>query len=119
MSIKMRIICACIFLVQNTFHKNKNKYTHNFKYGNLNHKINFVVRSNINTGDADLKMNLYQIRTDRELTLRELAKLTDISRGRLNNIENQKSRSPDLTELETLAKALDCRIYDLFDSDFK
>ena len=64
-------------------------------------------------------MNLYQIRTDRELTLRELAKLTDISRGRLNNIENQKSRAPDLTELETLAKALDCRIYDLFDSDFK
>ncbi len=64
-------------------------------------------------------INLYQIRTDRELTLRELARLTGIGKTRLNNIENAISRAPDLTELETLAKALDCRITDLFQSDYK
>lgn len=66
-----------------------------------------------------LKMNIWEIRAKRDLTLRQLSKITGISRGRLNNIENNKSRPADLGELVKLDIALDTRILDLFESEYK
>ena len=66
-----------------------------------------------------MKMNIWEIRAKRDLTLRQLSKITGISRGRLNNIENNKSRPADLGELVKLDIALDTRILDLFESEYK
>lgn len=60
----------------------------------------------------------WQARSDKNVTLVKLAKLTGISKSALNNIENEKV-SPTLDELEAIAKALDVRITDLFDSEYK
>ena len=60
----------------------------------------------------------WQARSNKNITLIKLAKLTGISKSALNNIENEKV-SPTLDELEAIAKALDTRITDLFDSEYK
>ncbi|MCG4496985.1 helix-turn-helix transcriptional regulator [[Clostridium] innocuum] len=44
--------------------------------------------------------------------------MTGISKSALNDQENNKN-SPTLLQLEQIAKALDIRITDLFESDFK
>ena len=48
----------------------------------------------------------------------KLSKMTGISKSTLNNIENEKV-SPTIAELEAIAKALNMKITDLFDSDYK
>ncbi len=60
----------------------------------------------------------WQARSNKSITLIKLAELTGISKSALNNIENEKV-SPTLDELEAIAKALDVRITDLFDSEYK
>ncbi len=65
-----------------------------------------------------MKVLTWQARSDKNVTLVKLAKLTGISKSALNNIENEKV-SPTLDELEAIAKALDVRITDLFDSEYK
>ncbi len=60
----------------------------------------------------------WQARSNKNITLIKLAELTGISKSALNNIENEKV-SPTLVELEAIAKALDTRITDLFDSEYK
>ena len=60
----------------------------------------------------------WQARSNKNITLIKLAELTGISKSALNNIENEKV-SPTLEELEAIAKALDTRITDLFDSEYK
>ncbi len=60
----------------------------------------------------------WQARSNKSITLIKLAELTGISKSALNNIENKKV-SPTLDELEAIAKALDVRITDLFDSEYK
>jgi len=60
----------------------------------------------------------WQARSKKDITLIKLAELTGISKSALNNIENEKV-SPTLDELEAIAKALDTRITDLFDSEYK
>lgn len=60
----------------------------------------------------------WQARSNKNITLIRLAELTGISKSALNNIENEKV-SPTLDELEAIAKALDTRITDLFDSEYK
>jgi transcriptional regulator with XRE-family HTH domain len=60
----------------------------------------------------------WQARSNKNITLIKLAELTGISKSALNNIENEKV-SPTLDELEAIAKALDARITDLFDSEYK
>ena len=52
----------------------------------------------------------WQARSNKNITLVKLAELT--------GIENEKV-SPTLDELEAIAKALDVRITDLFDSEYK
>ena len=60
----------------------------------------------------------WQARSNKNITLIKLAELTGISKSAINNIENEKV-SPTLDELEAIAKALDVRITDLFDSEYK
>ena len=60
----------------------------------------------------------WQARSNKSITLIKLAELTGISKSALNNIENEKV-SPTLDDLEAIAKALDVRITDLFDSEYK
>lgn len=65
-----------------------------------------------------MKVLLWQARQSRSITLVELAKRTGVSKSTLNNIENYRT-SPTLIQLERIAVALNCRITDLFDSEYK
>lgn len=65
-----------------------------------------------------MKINTWQIRRENNLSLKELQELTGISKSTLNNIENGKT-SPKLEQLEVIAKALDVRMTDLFESEYK
>lgn len=60
----------------------------------------------------------WQARSGHDLTLVRLAELSGISKSTLNNIENGKV-SPTLVQLEAIAKALNLKITDLFDSAYK
>ena len=60
----------------------------------------------------------WQARTERGLTLRQLEAATGIGKTTLNNIENGLV-SPTLAELEAIARALDTRISDLYNSEYK
>lgn len=64
------------------------------------------------------KMKLWDIRIDRNITIRELADLSGISKSEINNIENER-HSPRLSQLEKIAAALNMGIVDLFDSEYK
>lgn len=65
-----------------------------------------------------MKILTWQARTEKRLTLVQLAAMTGISKSTLNNIENGKT-SPTLDELEAIAEALNLRITDLFESERK
>ncbi|RHT97345.1 MULTISPECIES: helix-turn-helix domain-containing protein [Erysipelotrichaceae] len=65
-----------------------------------------------------MELKIWKERIKRNVTLRDLSERTGISRAALNNYENG-IRSPTIEQLEMIAKALDCRISDLFESDFK
>ena len=65
-----------------------------------------------------MKILTWQARNDKRISLVKLSQMTGISTSTLNNIENEKV-SPTMAELETIAKALNVRITDLFDSDYK
>ena len=60
----------------------------------------------------------WQARTEKNLTLVQLEELTGISKSTLNTIENGIT-SPTLRQLEAIATALDVKITDLFDSEYK
>lgn len=62
-------------------------------------------------------INVWKMRTNRGISLRELEKMSRISKATINRIENGK-KSPTLDELERIAMALGCRISDLYDSEF-
>nr|UWI10013.1 MAG: helix-turn-helix domain protein [Bacteriophage sp.] len=65
-----------------------------------------------------MKILTWQARNSKKVTLVKLSKMTGISKSTLNNIENEKV-SPTIAELEAIAKALNMKITDLFDSDYK
>lgn len=56
---------------------------------------------------------LYWRRREKEYSLRDLERITGISRATLNRIENGE-KSPTLFELEVIAQALECTVFDLF-----
>jgi len=60
-----------------------------------------------------IKMLIYELRTDKGLTLEQLAECSGVSKSAINNIENNKSL-PRLDTLYLLAKALNCKIEDLY-----
>ncbi len=65
-----------------------------------------------------MKILTWKTRTNKNVTLLELAKRTGISKSTLNNIDNERV-SPTLNQLEAIARALDCKIMDLFESPYK
>lgn len=65
-----------------------------------------------------MKILIWNIRTSKGISLESLSKLAGISQSALNNYENEK-RSPSIYSLECIAKALECRISDLFESEYK
>ena len=65
-----------------------------------------------------VKIKLWEVRTAKGLKLEAVALLTGVSKSTLNNIENGKT-SPTLAHLEKIARGLDCRISDLYDSEYK
>ena len=65
-----------------------------------------------------MKILTWQARNNKKVTLVKLSEMTGISKSTLNNIENEKV-SPTIAELEAIAKALNMKITDLFDSDYK
>lgn len=60
----------------------------------------------------------WQARNKRGLTLKQLEAETGIGKTTLNNIENGLV-SPTLNQLEAIARALDVKISDLYDSVYK
>lgn len=61
---------------------------------------------------------IWKIRQKMALTLRDMENLTGISRSAINNFENGKV-SPTMNQMEYIAKNLNVRINDLFDSPYK
>ena len=65
-----------------------------------------------------MKITLWKARRNKKITLVELAKKTGISKTTLNDIENEKL-SPTMKQIEAIAKGLEMKINDLFESDYK
>lgn len=65
-----------------------------------------------------MQIRLWEMRTAKGVTLMQLAKKSGIGKSTLNNIENGKV-SPTLFQLEMIAIAMNVKITDLFDSEYK
>ena len=65
-----------------------------------------------------MKVLLWEMRTLKGFTLMKLAEKSGIGKSTLNNIENGKV-PPTLFQLEMIAIALDVKITDLFESEYK
>lgn len=65
-----------------------------------------------------MRILVWEVRHDKNLTLVQLAAASGISKTTLNDIENEKL-SPTLKQLEAIAKAMNLRITDLFESEYK
>ncbi|MCI9446595.1 MAG: helix-turn-helix transcriptional regulator [Lachnospiraceae bacterium] len=65
-----------------------------------------------------MKILTWKVRSREKVTLVQLSGLTGISKSTLNNIDNGRV-SPTMNQLEAIAKALGCRISDLYDSPYK
>lgn len=65
-----------------------------------------------------MEIKTWEARIRNKINLIQLAELTGISKSTLNNIENGKV-SPTIHQLELIAKALDVRINDLYESEYK
>ncbi|MDD3488796.1 MAG: helix-turn-helix transcriptional regulator [Paludibacter sp.] len=65
-----------------------------------------------------MKILTWQARNDKKVTLVKLSQKTGISKSTLNNIENNKV-NPTIKQLEAIAKALELKISDLYESEYK
>lgn len=65
-----------------------------------------------------IQIKVWEARTKKQLTLKQVAELTQLSKSTINNIENAKT-SPTLEQLERIAKALDVKMSDLYNSEYK
>lgn len=65
-----------------------------------------------------MEVYTWQARINKNMTLKQLEAATGIGKTTLNNIENGLV-SPTLVQLEAIARALDVKMVDLFDSDIK
>lgn len=65
-----------------------------------------------------MKILLDEIMYQKNVSVRQLALMSGIPRSTINDIMNGRT-SPRLDTLENLARALNCQITDLFDSDIK
>lgn len=78
----------------------------------------YLTNKAIIIGDSSMKMRIWQERNLKKITIQELSKRTKISIGALSNYENGK-RSPNMIQLELIAEALDTKIENLYESQFK
>lgn len=62
--------------------------------------------------------NIKKIRESKEISIRSLSNMTNISRTYLSNLENNKYTNPSIDMLEKIANALDVNIKDLFYTAF-
>ena len=65
-----------------------------------------------------MEIFIWQARNNKNITLVKLSTLTGIGKSTLNNMENGKV-SPTLKQMEAIAKALEVRITDLYESQYK
>lgn len=65
-----------------------------------------------------IQIKVWEARTNKQLTLMEVAELTQLSKSTINNIENAKT-SPTLEQLERIAIALNVKMSDLYNSEYK
>lgn len=66
-----------------------------------------------------MRLLLFEMRSKRKISLRELEKLTGISKSTLSRYEALGNEKADIKNLETIARVFKCRIEDLYDSDCK
>lgn len=66
-----------------------------------------------------MRLLLFEVRSKKKMTLRELEKLTGISRSTLSRYEASGNEKADIKNLETIARVFKCHIEDLYDSDCK
>ena len=91
------------------------------RFVNLNKMDYIVIVQNIFREFTDnnfMKILLSQIMYERNLSVRQLAILSGVSKSTIQNTMQEDS-NPTIRTLEKLAAGLKCRITDLFDSDFK
>ena len=65
-----------------------------------------------------MKILTWQARRNKKITLIKLSEASGISKSTLNNIENERV-SPSMQQMESIAKALNMRITELFERDYK
>ena len=65
-----------------------------------------------------MKILTWQARNNKNMTLVKLSSKTGISKSTLNNIENGRV-FPTIIQLESIAQALDVKIGDLYESEYK
>ena len=65
-----------------------------------------------------MRILTWQARKFADLTLQELSCKTGIGKTTLNNIENQ-AVSPTMNQMELIAIALNVKISDLYESEYK
>lgn len=67
-----------------------------------------------------MKIMIFKMRSKKKLSLRDLENLTGIGRSTLSRMENYDGNTCiNLLYLEKIAKALNCNITDLFESEYK
>lgn len=60
-----------------------------------------------------MELRIWELRRERDLSIRELSRLSGVGKTTINRFENGEIPKT-LLELEKIAKALDCSIKDLF-----
>lgn len=65
-----------------------------------------------------MKILTWQARNNKNMTLVKLSSKIGISKSTLNNIENGRV-FPTILQLESIARALDVKISNLYDSEYK
>ncbi len=65
-----------------------------------------------------MEILLWQARTNKGWVLEQLEKKSGVSKATLNRIENGQT-SPTMDVMEKVAKALNIRISDLYESEYK
>ncbi|MGH3094456.1 MAG: helix-turn-helix domain-containing protein [Streptosporangiales bacterium] len=71
---------------------------------------------NAGQGDHVVEMRIRAIRTERGITLTELADRTALSAGLLSQVERRRT-NPSLETLRRIARVLEVPIFDLFDAE--
>lgn len=66
-----------------------------------------------------MRILLHKLRMEKGYSLRDLQEATGISHSTLQRYEKVGSRSANIYNLEKIAKAFDCKITDLFESEYK